>query len=319
MALRSGLAAQLGIGVESTVGTAVTPSRFYPFNDESLALTIERIESEGLRAGDRVMRSSRWVSGQRTVEGSFSMDLHAENSAILFKHLLGAVTTTGSGPYTHTCVLGDPHGLGLTVEVGRPDVGGTVRAFTYNGCKLTEAVLSNSVGELLTGEFTVSGKDETTGSVTSASYPASSELLSFTGATITLGGSSYDVTDITINVNTGLNAERFYLGANTIKEQVAANMVEITADLTSEFSSLTEYNRVVNATSAALVAKWEGSVISGGVKRKIEVSLPACRFDGTTPNVGGPGIVEQQLTAKALDNGTDQPITITIVNSDSSA
>lgn len=319
MALRSGLAAQLGIGVESTVGTAVTPSRFYPFNDESLALTIERIESEGLRAGDRVMRSSRWVSGQRTVEGSFSMDLQAENSAILFKHLLGSVATTGSDPYTHVCTLGDPHGLGLTVEVGRPDVSGTVRAFTYNGCKLTEAVLSNSVGELLTGEFTVSGQDETTGSVTSASYPASSELLSFTGATITLGGSSYDVTDITINVNTGLNAERFYLGANTRKEPVAANMVEVTAELTSEFASLTEYNRVINATSAALVAKWEGSVISGGVKRKIEVELPACRFDGTTPNVGGPGIVEQQLTAKALDNGTDQPITITVINSDSAA
>jgi hypothetical protein len=96
-------------------------------------------------------------------------------------------------------------------------------------------------------------------------------------------------------------------------------MVEITAELTSEFASLTEYNRVINATSAALVAKWEGSVISGGTKRKIEVNLPACRFDGTTPNVGGPGIVEQQLTAKALNDGSNPPIEITVVNSDSAA
>ena len=42
MAIRSGLAAQIGIGVESTVGTAVTPTRFYEFNDESIAQTIEQ-------------------------------------------------------------------------------------------------------------------------------------------------------------------------------------------------------------------------------------------------------------------------------------
>lgn len=317
MAIRSGLAAQLGFGVETTVGTAVTPNRWTEFTSESLALTIERIESEGLRAGNRVMRSDRWVAGQRSVEGSFSLDMTAENSGILFKHLLGAVSTTGAGPYTHECTLGDPYGLGLTFEVGRPDNSGTVRAFTYSGCKLSEATFSNEVNGLLTGEFSVIGKDETTGSITSASYPASQELLSFTGASITVGGSSYNCTDISISVNTGLDAERYSLGSSTIREPIAANMVEITAEVNAEFSSLTEYNRVVNGTTAALVAKWEGSVISGGTKRSIEFNMPVVRFDGTTPNVDGPGIVTQPLTAKALYNGTDSALKVTVVNSDS--
>lgn len=319
MAIRSGLAAQLGLGVESTVGTAVTPNRWYEFTSESLALTIERIESEGLRAGNRVMRSDRWTAGQRAVEGSFSLDMTAENSGILFKHLLGAVSTTGAGPYTHECTLGDPHGLGFTLEVGRPDNSGTVRAFTYNGVKLSEATFSNEVNGLLTGEFSVIGQDETTGSITSASYPASQELLSFTGASITVGGSSYNCTDISISVNTGLDAERYSLGSATIREPIAANMVEITAEVNAEFASLTEYNRVVNGTTAALVAKWEGSVISGGTKRSIEFNMPVVRFDGSTPNVDGPGIVQQPLTGKALFNGTDSALKVTVVNSDSAA
>lgn len=317
MAIRSGLAAQLGFGAESTVGTAVTPNRWTEFTSESLALTIERIESEGLRAGNRVVRSDRWTAGQRSVEGSFSLDLTAENSGILFKHLLGAASTTGAGPYTHECTLGDPHGLAFTMEVGRPDNSGTVRAFTYSGVKLSEATFANEVNGLLTGEFSVIGKDETTGSITSASYPASQELLSFVGATITVGGSSYNCTDISISVNTGLDAERYSLGSATIREPVAASMVEITAEVNAEFASLTEYNRVVNGTTAALVAKWEGSVISGGVKRSIEFNMPVVRFDGSTPTVDGPGIVQQPLTAKALYNGTDSALKVTVVNSDS--
>lgn len=321
MAIRSGLAAQLGIGVESTWGTAVTPTRFYEFTDESLALTIERIESEGLRAGNRVLRSDRYAVGQKAVEGSVTMDVTAENIGLLFQHGLGSNSTanTSGSVYTHTATLADPYSLGLTLEVGRPGNDGTVRAFTYNGCKISEFTLSNSTNELLTAEWSFIGKDETTGSITSASFPASQELLSFVGATITLGGSSFETKDISISVNNGLDAERYILGSQTINAPVANAMTEITGEITAEFKDLTAYNRIINATHAAVVAKWEGTSISGTYKRSVTVNMPVCRFDGATPNVGGPEIVDQQLTFKALYNGTDEPITVTTVNTDSTA
>ena len=321
MAIRSGLAAQLGIGVESTWGTAVTPTRFYEFTDESLSLSIERIESEGLRAGNRVMRSDRYAVGQKAVEGSVSMDMTAENSALLFEHALGDVQTanTSGSVYTHTCTLADPYAKGLTLEVGRPGNDGTVRAFTYNGCKISSFTLSNSVNELLTGEFNFVGKDESTGSITSASYPTSQELLSFAGATISVAGSSYECKEASVEVDLGLDAERYILGSQTINAPVAAAMTEITGSVTAEFKDLTAYNRFVNNTVAALTLKWEGSAISGTYKRGITVTLPAVRFDGNTPNVGGPEILEQELTYKALYNGTDAPITVTVVNTDSTA
>ena len=225
MAIRSGLAAQLGIGVESTWGTAVTPTRFYEFTDESLSLSIERIESEGLRAGNRVMRSDRYAVGQKAVEGSVSMDMTAENSALLFEHALGDVQTanTSGSVYTHTCTLSDPYALGgLTVEVGRPGNDGTVRAFTYSGCVVSEMTLSNSVNELLQLELGLVGKNESTGSITSASYPSSQELLSFKDAAVTIAGTAYECKDISIAVNNGLDAERYILGSQTINQPVAA-------------------------------------------------------------------------------------------------
>ena len=311
MAIRSGLAAQIGIGVESTVGTAATPTRFYEFNDESIAQTIERIESEGLRTGNRVLRSDRFVSGQKAIEGSFSMDMTAGNTAILFKHALGAVATAGS--YVHTCTMSDPFGLGLTLEVGRPGNDGTVRAFTYAGCKINTLDLSVSVGELLSAEFGIIGTTaETIGSVTSASYGTGLELLHFAGAAITVGGTAYPCKDFSLSVNNGLTGDRYVLGSQIAQQPIASSLAEVTGSLVAEFVDATAYNRVVNATTAQIVATFTDSA-----SKSITVTVPVARFDGDTPTVGGPDILDQTLNFKGLFNGTDSPVTIAVANGDS--
>lgn len=311
MAIRSGLAAQIGIGVESTVGTAATPTRFYEFNDESIAQTIERIESEGLRTGNRVLRSDRFASGQKAIEGSFSMDMTAGNTAILFKHALGAVATAGS--YVHTCTMSDPFGLGLTLEVGRPGNDGTVRAFTYAGCKINTLDLSVSVGELLSAEFGIIGTTaETIGSVTSASYGTGLELLHFAGAAITVAGTAYPCKDFSLSVNNGLTGDRYVLGSQIAQQPIASSLAEVTGSLTAEFVDATAYNRVVNATTAAIVATFTDSA-----SKSITVTVPVARFDGDTPTVGGPDILDQTLNFKGLFNGTDSPVTIAVANGDS--
>ena len=47
MPVGSGPGAQLIIGKETTPGTAVTPSRAYEFNSESLALTKNTVQGNG--------------------------------------------------------------------------------------------------------------------------------------------------------------------------------------------------------------------------------------------------------------------------------
>lgn len=326
MAIRSGLAAQLGAVAEDTWGVYKAPTSFIEFTEESLALAIERIESPGLRANNRVLRTDRWSAGQKRVEGTVSFEAPSKGLGLWLKHALGSSSiTTPSGATNarlHTHTLGDPYGLGLTVQVGRPDSGGTVRPFSYTGCKIDQLTLSNSVDEFLVVECEIVGEDETTSeSLASASYPTGVQLFNWTQGVISIGGSSVGVvTDFSVTVANNHKADRYFLGAATMSEPIIAGMTEVTGSMTVEFDSLTNYNRFVNGTIAAVTAKWTAATaIESTFFPYVEVSLPDVRFDGTTPAVAGPDVVTIELPFKALYDGTDQPITITTQTADTTS
>lgn len=153
-----------------------------------------------------------------------------------------------------------------------------------------------------------------------ASYPASQELLSYVGGIINVAGSPMHLREISITGDNGLAVDRHLIRQSQLKkEQTPAAMVELSGSLTAEFEDLTAYNRFVNGTLASVVAKWQGSLIEGALFYHVEVTLPAVRFDGETPAVGGPEILQQALPWKALNNGTDAPITIVARTTDTAS
>lgn len=326
MAIRSGLAAQLGAVAEDTWGVYKAPTSFIEFTEESLALAIERIESPGLRANNRVLRTDRWAAGQKRVEGTVSFEAPSKGLGLWLKHALGSSSiTTPSGATNarlHTHTLGDPYGLGLTVQVGRPMSNGTVTPFSYTGCKIDQITLSNSVDEFLVVECEIVGEDEITSeSLASASYPTGVQLFNWTQGVISIAGSSVGVvTDFTVTVANNHKSDRYFLGAATMSEPIIAGMTEVTGSMTVEFDSMTNYNRFVNGTIAAVTAKWTAATaIESTFFPYVEVSLPDVRFDGTTPAVAGPDVLSIELPFKALYDGTDQPITITTQTADTTS
>ena len=158
MALKSGLAAQIGFVTETTVGVAKTPTLFLPLVDESIELEKERLESEGIYAGRRVLDSDQWNGGNNTVGGDIGLELTNRGLGVLFKHAFGGVATTGSGPYTHTFTPGDLSGVSFTTQVGVPGVGGTVHPKTASGCKVASWELACAAGEIATWGQTVVGQ-----------------------------------------------------------------------------------------------------------------------------------------------------------------
>lgn len=323
MAIRSGIAAQLGIAAETTWGTYVAPDHWYEFNEEDLSLSIEPIESAGIRANNRVLRTDRWAQGQRRVEGTVTMEVPSESFGLIAKHALGSASiSTPSGATLarlHRHTLGDPYGLGLTVQVGRPDNAGTVQPFTYTGAKVSELTLANSVDEILTAEIGLVAQNEVTSqSLATASYPSGNQVFNWTQGVISLGGSTVGVvTDFEVTVNNGLKDDRYFLGASTMSQPIIANMTEITGTMSVEFDGLTNYNRFVNGTTAEIVATWTASTaIEGSTYPYVKVTLANCRFDGDTPNVGGPDVVTHDLTFKALYDGTNGPIVIDLLSDD---
>lgn len=144
---RSGLSAQWGFAEETAWGTYKAPDTFLPLVSETLTAEPERLESQGIIAGRRVLASEQWAPGRMKVGGGIQTELYTKDIATLIKHFMG----DSSSPYTP----GDLFGLGLTIQVGVPDVNGTVQPKTYIGAKVTDWQLAANVGEIATLGFDV--------------------------------------------------------------------------------------------------------------------------------------------------------------------
>jgi hypothetical protein len=313
MAIASGLSAQVGIAEESTYGTFVAPTRYHEFVSESVKLEIERLESRGLRAGRRTLH--RWAPGVQRVTGDVEMELAAQGFGLWFKHVFGGVATSGVGPYTHTFTPGTLDAKSLSVQIGRPDVGGTVRAFSYLGCKVASAEISAAINEIAMMRVSLYGAHEDTSqTLGTASYPATLSPFTFTHGTLSVAGSNLEVRSASISVDNGLAIDRHRLRTSNPArpaEPLENGLREIGGTVDADFENLTAYNRFVNGTEASLVLAF-----NAGASAQLTATLNV-RFDGETPNVGGPELLPLALPFKAVSSTSDAAaVTFTLVNAD---
>jgi len=323
MGVGSGEAAQLMISEESTYGTYVAVTRSYEMVSETLKRKIERLESKGLAAGRRVIRSSRWVPGKDSSGGDINLELNSIGQGLLFKHMLGANVTSGSSPvYTHTATPGDLP-TSLSVQVGRPSIDGTVNPFSYTGCRIHQWELGCKAGEIAMIKLSIAAQAETTAQAlgtfdaTKIGVP-----LTFVGGTLSLGGSQVDVLDATLKGNNSLDVGRFRLrGAATPKQPLENSWRDYTGSITADFESLTQYNHYSAGDELALSLVFVGAAIPSGGGSKYQLTITQnVRYDGETPNVSGPQMLTQPLPVKAVASGADSTaVTFAYQTTDSAA
>lgn len=311
MTTRTGLDAQLGVAEEVTVGTYVAPTRYVDFLSESLSLDVDRIESEGIRAGRRVLDAADWAPGAKTVSGDVSFNARTRDLGLWLKHAFGGVSTSGAGPYTHTFTPGDLFGKGLTVQVGRPDASGTVQPFSYLGCKVSSLTLSTSVGELVEVSASLIGRDESTAqALGTAAYTASSTLWTFVHGALTIGGTATPVESLELSIENGLQDSRHRLGSDVSTEQREEAKRNITLSAEVDFTNLTHYNRLASGATAAVVLAFT----SGSDTLTFTMN---CRTDGNTPNVDSTEEIPLSLDLKAVGTTDAAAITAVLVNGQS--
>ena len=317
MAVPSGLSAQLGISAETTWATRVAPSKWLEFVDESMELDIQHIESAALRSGNSVLRSDRQKINKKGAAGDISFEVTSSGYGLLLEHMFGAIATATPGgatnARTHTATIGDLTGKSLTVQVGKPDIGGTVRPFEYPGAKVASWELTCDIDGILMLRLSLDAYDEDTGQTLGTAAPsATDELLVFTGGTVTIGGASACVRAFSVAGDNGLGVGRYCIGESRKKEQLESGRREFTGSVEVYFEDLTQYNRFTSGTPFAFEATFAGIAdgIESGFANHLKVTLPAVRADGETPKVSGPEELTQTIPMKVLDNDTDEPITI---------
>jgi hypothetical protein len=300
MPLGSGLAAQLGVGIESTYGTAVTVTRFLSFNSDSIEQSEERMESPGLIAGRRVLTSEQWDLGNIEISGDLELDVARQGMGGLWLAAFGAVsTTTNGGASTHTFTPGDLTGKSLTVQVGRPQVGGAVAPFTYAGVKVATWEVSAEAGSIVTCTFGLLAQSVTTGTaLATATYPSGVRAYHFVHGYAVVAGSTSAVRAFTISGDNGLDTERRNIGSRAMAEPLETALRRYEGGLTIEWSATADYQRFVNGTELSLVlamsaSTTESAIFTGNI-----------RYDGYPITVDGPELIVPEIPFVAVASTT---------------
>ena len=170
MPTASGIDGQVMYATESVYGTPVAVTRGIPHVDYSVTEKVAAIESKSVTPGKRTpMVAGR---GQKWVEASMSYELAPQGLGFWAVPMLGAVSTSGAGPYVHTITPGDTEReKSRTLELHVPSVG-TSEAWKVAGAFLTKASLGCKVGEIATVKTDLYGKAVTRAAPTAFSGPA---------------------------------------------------------------------------------------------------------------------------------------------------
>src|SRR6266536_838697 len=201
MPYASGLGASLGFGVEGTPGTEATPTAWYEFLSESLALNPTYLDSAGLKQGQAFKRGARTQISRYDVNGDIVIEhfdrgvsaTGGKGMGFLWHYALGSPATgaqqlAASSAWQQVHVPGTNAGLSLTAEVGRPQTASpyTSQAFRYSGVKFAGWEFTCSDGALAQLKLTADAwTATTTASLTQPVYAAAayqSGIFSFADA-----------------------------------------------------------------------------------------------------------------------------------------
>jgi hypothetical protein len=342
MATGSALDAQLMVKAETTWGTPVTVDRAYEFTDESLNQDITYTDSAGLRVGTTFKRTARTKQARFSVGGDISMEIPTLGAGLLVKHMLGsAVTTTtliSGTAYKQVHVPAGMAGLGLTVQVGRPEPVSpyTSRPFTYEGCKISKWEISLKDGGLAMLKLTVDGQAESTATaLATAAFLSGTQVYSFNQATIKLGGTATTASgettiasgvplatvakSITISGSNAIADDRYGIGnAGQKKEQLQNGIQTVNVKLDSEFSKAELYDLYTAGTPTPIQFDLTGAAI-GASNYLFSVILPSCILKKAPPSIKGADIVQMSTEWEAEWDETNPPIQIKIVSTESTS
>jgi hypothetical protein len=308
-----GFRGQIGFGEEATYGTPATIAKFMELKSESLKRAIAEYVSPGLRVTPNQLKTQRYQT-KEDIGGDVVMDAYLAGQGMLWKHALGAVASVqqGAGPaYLHTFTCTDDLPIGLTAEIERD-----ARAFKYSGLKIASLRIRQGEDGALELTWGFKGKSEAlAASPTVATYATSNKLFGV-GLTVllTIGGVTYQPSNFEVNLANALDDKRY--GFNKNRYALPFIGREVTGTVSTDFDDQAVYDMFTGGVSAALVMKYTGAIIATTYSEELTITLPVVVFNGETPNIKGKGDIPLVLPFRALADGANKPIQVTLQNSE---
>ena len=313
------------VGVESTYGTAVAPTRAYEAKADTFQRDVEYIQSVGFRKDMETILSGRDTTVSLGATGSIEMDVMDKGMGLLLQHTLGTSAIAqqgGTAAYLQTFSTNDTGGTGsFTVQSSKVDSGGTLRGFTNEGSVITGFNINQELGANTSMTFNFDSENEQTSTaIATPAYPASMTPFNYTMATIEIDDSAVNTfTSFSLEGDLAMDTQRRFLKGSATKGQPKRSGVpSYTGTISGEFEDLTQYAAFTAGTEFKLeFIATAGTAIAGSYYPYFHVTMPKCKWTGSTPVASLDGMTTIDLPYTVLWDGSSAAITVTYMSSDS--
>jgi hypothetical protein len=298
--------AGIKVGVESTAGTAVSRTLSCEINGSTMTSTKTRNVRGRLSHGAAGFAKDEFVAGV-DVGGTVTLPVAYNGLGMLIRAALGAASSSGTGPYTHT--YGPAAALpSLTIE---EIYGNSGRSIIYSGCKVNSLGINVVPGaESLWSLDIIGMKAAADGSAGSPSYPAKVFAEAYE-CVVTWGGSSIGTVKSAEATITNGATRRPQVGSLTSAEPSVGVPRRATATIVVDKDSFAPRIAETADTTGDLVLVFTDAATGA---KTITITLQDCRAT-VTETVGGS---MADLTTSIAFASNDNP-SIVIVNAESSA
>ena len=313
MPLQFGRGAFIKLG-EEAVSTYGTIAASMPVDNRIISASFQKTQEKERKTHLSQGGSGGFQSGHfeafLTVGGSIDLPLLYEGSGMLIKAAVGAVTTTGSAPYTHEYV---PSSDG---EVGSLSIGlqrGTGSYEVFLGCKVTNMGISGSAGEEITGSFEIIAQNSNARSAaTTSSFGTGKQIFHYECGDIDFNLNQYPMKSFEFTLDNKLE-RRNVLGDKKTLEPVTNDVKDVTLSVTLEMQD----NNLFDSYIAGTQSDVEFTVTNG--VDILNVLIRNCYITDYSDDINSFGAVERTMTFVGESDAVDEAIRIQITNSQTSA
>lgn len=340
----SGLGAQIGIVQEGTVNTPAAVTAFNRLLSSTLSANITTAEDTGLSAGAIDILATRRNLTGLSAAGDVSFNVPSKSFGRWVKSGMGSTATatqiSTTGVYQQFHNLGSADGVAHTIQIGSPEVGGTVDPLTLSGCKTTAWELSCDPGGLLMYKPSIFAMNiQPTGAAAlglqTVSFAAADSNFtfaqcswsSFAAMTVVSGlwtpttPTALKVRKFSIKGGQPKKVDRTIAGSLFVDEPLGNDFTRATGTIDIDYSATTFQAAYLAGTTLGLQMSADAGVVigtSGSNHALVVATMPAIKLEqGSTPQVNGPDVITVSYPWTAYNDGTNGSMQIMIQSTDS--
>lgn len=273
-----------------------------------------RVQSQTL-SGKR--GQARSVTGAKNVAGPINVEMAPEDIGIYLKHLIGAPTTAGANPYTHTFTPAAsganalPVGFTLQYDYGSA-IASASRFLRLNGCRIGQGVFNFTPNGTQTLQLDVMGADF---SQSNTDLDATPVVLGHTNwestqlSVVLGGGSPKDVcfASLGLTVSNDLDAEKYCISGAGVRDGLPEGFCIVTGQGVMFFDDEDVIDTLLSGTDTELaITLTRGDGLGSAGNESMVITVGDLVFEKTAPPVDGPRGLKVSVSFTAHRIGTSE-------------